>query len=65
MFLNIFTPFLQNKEASLSKLKPVVFHIRGGGFLSGTGSDPTFDRVNVASRGDVVLVTINHDFQRC
>jgi len=34
--------------------------IHGGGFTSGTASDPTFDGGNMASRGDVVVVTINY-----
>jgi carboxylesterase type B len=34
--------------------------IHGGGFTSGTASDPTFDGGNLASRGDVVVVTINY-----
>lgn len=37
-----------------------MFWIHGGAFVSGTGSDPTFDGANFASRGDVVLVTINY-----
>ncbi|CAG8311700.1 unnamed protein product [Penicillium nalgiovense] len=34
--------------------------IHGGAFTGGTGSDPTFDGGNLASRGDVVVVTINY-----
>lgn len=34
--------------------------IHGGGFTSGSGSDTTFDGGNMASRGDVVVVTINY-----
>jgi carboxylesterase type B len=34
--------------------------IHGGGFTGGTGSDPTFDGGNMASRGDVVIVTVNY-----
>jgi len=34
--------------------------IHGGGYNNGYGSDPTFDGGNLASRGDVVVVTINY-----
>lgn len=37
-----------------------MFWIHGGGFASGTGSDNTFDGGSLASRGDVVVVTINY-----
>jgi carboxylesterase type B len=61
LFLNVWTPYLPaSPSSSSSKLKPVLFWIHGGAFTSGTGSDPTFDGGNFASRGDVVLVTINY-----
>ncbi|KAF2201540.1 alpha/beta-hydrolase [Delitschia confertaspora ATCC 74209] len=63
-FLNIWTPYLPLNPTSSSKqkhqLKPVMVWIHGGGFTSGAGSDPTFDGGNMASRGDVVVVTINY-----
>ena len=34
--------------------------IHGGGFTGGAASDTTFDGNAMASRGDVVLVTINY-----
>lgn len=37
-----------------------MFWIHGGAFVSGTGSDNTFDGGSLASRGDVVVVTINY-----
>ncbi|KAG0159256.1 hypothetical protein PDIDSM_6778 [Penicillium digitatum] len=61
LFLNVWTPYLpKNDQASKSQLKPVMLWIHGGAFTSGTGSDPTFDGGNLASRGDVVVVTINY-----
>lgn len=62
LFLNIFTPFLPQSSSRLNKakLKPVMFWIHGGAFTGGTGSDGTFDGGSFASRGDVVLVTINY-----
>jgi len=37
-----------------------MFWIHGGAFTSGTGADSTMDGGSLASRGDVVLVTINY-----
>lgn len=62
MFLNVWTAYLPNpdNEGEQSALKPVVFWIHGGAFSSGTGSDNTFDGGSLASRADVVVVTINY-----
>jgi carboxylesterase type B len=62
LFLNIFTPYLPDTShpTNTDKLKPVLLYIHGGGFISGTGSDPEYDGGNMASRGDVVVVTINY-----
>ncbi|PCH44337.1 carboxylesterase from carbohydrate esterase [Wolfiporia cocos MD-104 SS10] len=62
LFLNIFTPYipLSAASASASQLKPVFFEIHGGAFTEGTGADPSLDGGNMASRGDVVVVTINY-----
>ena len=43
-----------------AQLRPVGFWIHGGAFETGTGADPTFAGSNMASRGDVVIVTINY-----
>jgi para-nitrobenzyl esterase len=34
--------------------------LHGGGFGSGSGSNPGWDGTNLATRGDVVVITINH-----
>lgn len=61
LFLYVFTPFLPMDPAiSPEKLKAVLFWIHGGSYTSGTGADPLFDGGNTASRGDVVMVTINY-----
>lgn len=60
LHLNIYTPFLPASPSE--KLKPVMLYIHGGAFLSGSGSDPVFDGGNLASRGDVVVVTINYRY---
>ncbi len=40
--------------------RPVLFWCHGGGFVSGSGSSPGTDGANLARRGDVVVVSINH-----
>ena len=60
LFLNIWTPYLPNGKTTLDKKKAVMVWIHGGGLSSGTGSDTTFDGSALASRGDVVAVTINY-----
>jgi hypothetical protein len=60
LFLNIYTPYLPTSIRNKSTLRPVMLWIHGGAFLGGSGSDPVFDGGNLASRGDVVVVTINY-----
>ncbi|PVH87965.1 alpha/beta-hydrolase [Cadophora sp. DSE1049] len=58
LFLNIWTPYLPlSSNKKNNKLKPVLFHIHGGG---GSGSDSGIDGTSLASRGDVVSVTFNY-----
>ena len=52
--LNIWTP---NPD---SQKRPVLFWIHGGGFINGTGASALYDGSPLASRGDVVVVTINY-----
>ena len=59
LFLNIQTPYLPRAE-SKQNLRPVLFWIHGGGFTGGVGSDPLSDGGNLASREDIVTVTINY-----
>ena len=44
---------------SLSGSRPVMVWIHGGAFVTGTGTTPWYDGVNLAKRG-VVVVTINY-----
>ena len=62
LFLNIYTPYLPTTKRSKGSLRPVMLWIHGGAFLGGSGSDPVFDGGNLASRGDVVVVTINYRY---
>lgn len=55
LVLNIWTPAIND-----GRKRPVMFWCHGGGFVSGSGSSPGTDGTNLARRGDVVVVTINH-----
>lgn len=47
--------------SSAGKARPVLVYLHGGGYAVGSSSElKMFDGVNLARRGDVVLVTINH-----
>ncbi|KAL9081548.1 MAG: hypothetical protein Q9159_007267 [Coniocarpon cinnabarinum] len=59
LFLNIQTPYLP-RLGSKKSLRPVMFWIHGGGFTGGSGADPLSDGGNLASREDIVTVTINY-----
>ncbi|MBA3676854.1 MAG: carboxylesterase/lipase family protein [Sphingosinicella sp.] len=55
LFLNIWTPGIE-----ATARKPVMVYIHGGAFAFGSGADPQTDGQILASRGDVVVVTLNH-----
>ena len=55
LVLNIWTPAVND-----GKKRPVMFWCHGGGFSSGSGSSPGTDGTNLARRGDVVVISINH-----
>ena len=59
LFLNIQTPYLPKVDGK-KDLRPVMFWIHGGGFVNGVGSDAGSDGGNLASREDIVVVTINY-----
>ncbi len=54
LFLNIWTSGLDGAR------RPVMVWIHGGAFTIGSGSDPMYDNPGLATRGDIVLVTINY-----
>ncbi|KAI9151412.1 cAMP-regulated D2 protein [Paramyrothecium foliicola] len=64
LFLNIWTPSLPSTHndsvSPKPALKPVLLYIYGGAFVDGSGKNPNLDLTNMASRGDVVTVSINH-----
>ncbi len=55
LVLNVWTPALGD-----NRKRPVLLWCHGGGFASGSGSSPVTEGANLARRGDVVVVTINH-----
>ncbi|MBV8632395.1 MAG: carboxylesterase family protein [Silvibacterium sp.] len=54
LYLNVWTPSIKTAQAA-----PVMVWIHGGSFVSGAGSQASFDGTRLAMRG-VVLVTINY-----
>jgi para-nitrobenzyl esterase len=59
LFLNVWTPAPLNTKGD-GKKRPVMVYVHGGAHANGSGSDPLYDGVNLAKRGDVVVVTVNH-----
>ena len=59
LVLNVWTPAV-GRAADSGRKRPVMFWCHGGGFATGSGSSPDNDGTNLAIRGDVVVVTINH-----
>ena len=55
IYLNIFTPVEQTEIP-----KHVFFHIHGGGFVNGSGSEPMYDLTYFAATHDAVCVGINY-----
>ncbi len=54
LVLNVFTPTLSRGK------RPVMVWLHGGGFSTGSGSEPILDGTSLAHTHDVVVVTINH-----
>jgi para-nitrobenzyl esterase len=53
--LNVWTPALDGRK------RPVMVWLHGGGFSTGSGHEMrTYDGENLARRGDVVVVSLNH-----
>jgi len=55
LVLNVWTPAVGD-----GRKRPVMVWCHGGGFATGSGSSPVTEGANLARRGDVVVVTINH-----
>jgi para-nitrobenzyl esterase len=54
LFLNVWTPGIDNKK------RPVMVWLHGGGFSSGSGGEAITEGGNLARKGDVVVVSVNH-----
>jgi para-nitrobenzyl esterase len=55
LVLNVWTPGVNDGGK-----RPVMVWLHGGGFQVGSGSHPVTDGGNLAARGDVVVVSLNH-----
>ena len=54
--LNVWTPGIND-----GKKRPVMFWIHGGGYTAGSSQElPSYHGENLAKKGDVVVVSINH-----
>ena len=53
LYVNVWTPGVEGR-------RPVMVWIHGGGFTMGAGSEPLYNGRVLASRGDVVVLTINY-----
>ncbi|KAK0715313.1 Carboxylesterase family-domain-containing protein [Lasiosphaeris hirsuta] len=64
LFANVWTPYLPRMGDSRARvrthLKPVMVYLYGGGMSSGSGKNPNTDGTNLASHGDVVVVSVNY-----
>ena len=54
LFLNVWTPAADETK------RPVMVWFHGGGYAYGSGGWPVYDGRNLAEKGDVVVVTVNH-----
>ncbi|MXO87057.1 carboxylesterase family protein [Altererythrobacter aurantiacus] len=55
LFLNVWTP-----DAGDGGKRPVMVWFHGGGYAYGSGGWPAYNGRNLAEKGDVVVVTVNH-----
>ncbi len=55
LYLNVWTPGLRDNAR-----RPVMVYIHGGGFNALSANDDVYDGVRLCTRGDVVVLTLNH-----
>jgi para-nitrobenzyl esterase len=54
LWLNLVTPAADDGR------RPVMVYLHGGAYASGSGASPLYDGSLLATRGDAVVVTLNH-----
>lgn len=54
LYLNIWTPNSDDKK------RPVLVWIHGGAYVTGSGSQSLYDGKNIATKGDMVVITLNY-----
>jgi para-nitrobenzyl esterase len=54
LFVNVWTPLATVTNA------PVFVWIHGGGFIEGSGGDPTYDGSNISQKTNSIVVTLNY-----
>src|SRR5689334_15796284 len=55
LVLNVWTPGVNDNAK-----RPVMVYVHGGGFIAGASSAAGLDGTNLAQRGDVVVISLNH-----
>lgn len=55
LHLNVWTP-----DTDVRAKRPVMVYLHGGAYAAGSGSDELYDGSRLATKGDVVVVTLNH-----
>ena len=55
LFLNVWTPGVADEGK-----RPIMVYFHGGAYASGSGSSPLYDGHNLATKGDVIVITVNH-----
>lgn len=60
LFLNVWTPPGASSRAGSGDGLPVMVWLHGGAYVLGSGSQPFYEGSNLASAGDVVVVTLNY-----
>ncbi len=59
--LNVWSAGLKDTKKRPTESRPVMVWLHGGGFTAGSSVElPSYDGKNLAKRGDVVVVTLNH-----
>lgn len=55
LYLNVWTP-----ARSMDEKLPVLIYFNGGGLVAGSGSEPRYQGLRLARRGNIIVVTANY-----